>query len=162
MHPDKILPLRQTRWRVKTNREGADEKGCFCHVLIWMTWQQSRPNRHWETTAVVLGERTDWRRAFQSRHLQPTACHIRVAEAEVHVNAVPRARSGQVFMWLRRSYRRCKENTQSRYWFGPGFSCCGCLLALDFAFVLRRHLPRPDCQLTDQIPEVMAGCRPTQ
>lgn len=32
-----------------------------------MTWQQSRPNRHWGTTAVVLGERTDWRRGFPEK-----------------------------------------------------------------------------------------------
>lgn len=99
-----------------------------------MTWQQSRLSRYWETTAVVLGKRTDWRNGFSGRHLQPTACHFNAAEAEVRVNVLPWARIRQVFMCLRRSCSQSRANTWSHYWFGPGFSCCACLLALDWRF----------------------------
>lgn len=69
MLPDKILPVQRIRWTVNTEGTEAQEKGgCFFHVLIWMTWQQSRQSRHWGTTAVLLNEHTDWRRSFQRRH----------------------------------------------------------------------------------------------
>lgn len=32
----------------------------------------------------------------------------------------------------------------------------------DFAFVLRRHMLGSDCQLTEHIPELAAGCQPTR
>lgn len=84
------------------------KRAAFLHVLIWMTWQQSRQNRHWGTTAVVLGERSNWRRRIQRRHLQPKACHSHVAEAEVRVDAPPWARSGSVIMRWGRSNCQCR------------------------------------------------------
>lgn len=40
--------------------------------------------------------------------------------------------------------------------------CWDCFLALDFGFVLRRHTLGSDCQLTEHIPELAAGWRPTR
>lgn len=78
--------------------------------MCWFEWPDSNhaKNRHWGTTAVVLGERSDWRRRIQRRHLQPKACHSHVAEAEVRVDALPWARSGRVIMRWGRSNRQCK------------------------------------------------------
>lgn len=111
MQPDKILPVQRIRWTANTEgKEAEGKKSCFFLVLIWMTWQQSRPNRHWEKTAVVLGECTDWCCSFQRRHLQPTACHFHVAEAEVCVNVLPWIKSRYVFMWLRITCTQCSHS----------------------------------------------------
>lgn len=141
---DERLMLREKRFR----------KMGLLFSMCWFEW----PDSNHAQTDSGRTQLWSWARVqsdigvFQRRHLQPTACHFHVAEAEVRVNLLQWVRSRRDFIWLRRSCSQCWENTCTLYWFGPGSSCCGCLLALDFAFVQRRHLPSPDCQLTEQIP----------
>lgn len=68
MQPDNILLVQRIGWTANAQRKAVQENGfAFFHVLIWMTWQQSRPNRLWENTAVVLGKSAEWHWSFPEK-----------------------------------------------------------------------------------------------
>lgn len=163
MLPDKILPVQRIRWTVNTEGTEAQEKGgCFFHVLIWMTWQQSRQSRHWGTTAVLLNEHTDWRRSFQRRHFAAHGMSLPCRWGGGACECTAMSEESASFYMIKKILLLGQWEYMVSLLIWPVFSCCGCLLALDFAFVLRRHLPSPDCQLTEHISELMVGWRPTQ
>lgn len=165
MLPVKILPAQQTRWTANTRRKEV-QKHVFFPLLCWFEWPDSnhaktgtrynscsfgQANRVTaefpEKTFAAHGVSLSWHRGGGM-----CECTI-VFEEQVS------------FTWLKRSAAhkaRIHGLAIDLALKLSKFSCRGSLLALNFAFVQRRHLPSPDCQLTDQIPELMAGWQPTQ